>query len=468
MLNKKCLFGGGLYLVNTAVIVISISSDVIARESIHAFRSELNQISWGIQCAQREFQIRYYDYGKVFYDDDKHRWILDKYYEDSRTRVIGKAIGDCVANKGEFKGKKAADIITFENTLPELYEQKNWNAVILYNYVHEAINRNGIYENNDEYFYDMSNVSLVLQDKLETIKRHYENYYIECIKRKHIKKGDADNLIKSLQTNLSNAINDIQKYVDALKLNMYLVNFRWRKQEYEKFPCIGNLAPLLETSSGGGAVCYPNITLTDEEKHDIFYDFYPTIACADNQLYIVGLSHDSGRWKKFEGKMQYDINPCNSIKNLEELKFMSERLLERLGGVVKLPNEDLLKYWLEIEAKAKRKQYAQYWKMPENFNNWNMMDVIEEENEEQANDDENENENEEIEGFNPEYEEMIENEYANEEMIENDEGFNEEADNMEEAIEEVDEQLYDDANENENEQIEDENEYEEMVYEEQV
>ena len=222
-----------------------------------------------------------------------------------------------------------------------MYERKNWNAVILYNYVHEAINRNGLYENNDEYFDDMSNVSLVLQDKLETIKTHYENYY-----RGHIKNGDADKLIVSLQGNLDDAVNDIQKYVDALKLNMYLIDFRWRKQEYEKSSCIDNLAPFLKTSSGGGAVCYPNITLTDEKKHDIFYDFYPTIACADNQLYIVGLSHNSNCWKKFEGEMQYDINPCNSIQNLEELKFVSKRLLKRLGGVVKLPNEDLLQYWL--------------------------------------------------------------------------------------------------------------------------
>ena len=52
MLNKKYLFGGGLYLVNIIAIFASISSDVIARESIHNFRSELNQIAWELNCSQ--------------------------------------------------------------------------------------------------------------------------------------------------------------------------------------------------------------------------------------------------------------------------------------------------------------------------------------------------------------------------------------------------------------------------------
>ena len=141
MLNKKCLFGG-LYLVNIIAIFASISGNVIARESIHNFRSELNQIYWEAECSQREEQIRYNDYYKAlgYQDNGKYSWILDKYYEDSRTKVIRKAMGDCVADKNEFKGKEATDSITFEKTFSETYKPANWNAVILYNYVHESIN----------------------------------------------------------------------------------------------------------------------------------------------------------------------------------------------------------------------------------------------------------------------------------------------------------------------------------------
>ena len=100
---------GGLYLVNIIAIFASISSNVIARTKLHDFKSELNQISWEVDCARREDDIRYNDYYKAlgYRDNGKYSWILGKYYEESRTRVIGKAIGDCVANKGEFKGKKA-------------------------------------------------------------------------------------------------------------------------------------------------------------------------------------------------------------------------------------------------------------------------------------------------------------------------------------------------------------------------
>ena len=52
MLNKKCLFGGGLYLVNIIAIFASILSDVIAKTNLCDFRSELNQIAWEAKCSQ--------------------------------------------------------------------------------------------------------------------------------------------------------------------------------------------------------------------------------------------------------------------------------------------------------------------------------------------------------------------------------------------------------------------------------
>ena len=140
MFKKKCLFGGGLGLGSTIAIFASISSDVIAMEavkaknSIHDFRSELNQIAWDRACSFKEYAFQYLGKQK------EYSWILDDKYKDSRTKVIGKAIGDCVAGEGAFEDKTPKDIITFKDTNPETYGPENWNAVILYNYVHEAIN----------------------------------------------------------------------------------------------------------------------------------------------------------------------------------------------------------------------------------------------------------------------------------------------------------------------------------------
>ena len=133
------MFIRGVCLGSTIAIFASISSDVIAMEavkaknSIHDFRSELNQIAWSRACSKEEWAIEYNDFAE-------QKWILNDKYKDSRTKVIGKAIGDCVAGEGAFEDKTPEDIITFKDTNPETYGPENWNAVILYNYVHEAIN----------------------------------------------------------------------------------------------------------------------------------------------------------------------------------------------------------------------------------------------------------------------------------------------------------------------------------------
>ena len=61
-------------------------------------------------------------------------WYLDENLKKSIMEVIGKAIADCVTGDNEFKNKKPGEVITFEGSNPWAYEQKNWNAVILYNY----------------------------------------------------------------------------------------------------------------------------------------------------------------------------------------------------------------------------------------------------------------------------------------------------------------------------------------------
>ena len=124
MLNKKGLIRGGLCLVNAAVIAISTSSVVVA-EGIDDVRNQLNQIWWRINANN----IIYYTPEK-----GKNAWIKNTRYRNSIIKVIGKAIGDCVTGDNEFKDKQLSDIITFTAN-PLSYEQKHWNAVVLYNLV---------------------------------------------------------------------------------------------------------------------------------------------------------------------------------------------------------------------------------------------------------------------------------------------------------------------------------------------
>ena len=370
MLNKKCLFGG-LYLVNIIAIFASTSNNVIARTSIHDFRSELNQISWESDCSKREHDIRYSDYYKAlgYQDNGKYSWILDKYYEESRTRVIGKAIGDCVADEGEFKGKKADDIITFdEKTLQKEYKPENWNAVILYNYVHEVINGNNLNKNKKGYcgklfeyaaiVGNVGNVREVLKNKLKGIKTYYEDYYKDyCEKhiknddeKKHIKNDDekSNRLLNSLENNLDNAVNDIQKYVDALKLNECLFEFRQCKR-------MNILVPDVKIQKSHklneGAEFFSEIMLTDKKNKNKSYRFWPTISCYDNRLYIVGLEYKECLKEMDSNKLSQEESDMIYIKKLAALKNEGKLLLERLDGLVELPTEELWNKWHQKDKK---------------------------------------------------------------------------------------------------------------------
>ena len=289
--------------------------------------------------------MRNYKYYKAFYDYKKHSWILDGYFKDSRTRVIGKAIGDCVAGEGYFEHKKAADIITFEKTLPELYKPENWNAVILYNYVHEAINGDNLSERMTQYSEDISNVKEVLKNKLKRIKAYYEDY---C--EKHIKNDDekSNRLLNSLENNLNDAVNDIQKYVDALKLNECLFEFRQCKPK-------DKLAPHLVVrydDVGEVANVFSDIVLTDEEDESKSYSFRPDIRCYNNQLCIVRLEYEERQWgTDSNNRITRKEGDTINIKDLDELKKKGKLLLERLKRLVEIPTKELWNEWHKEDKK---------------------------------------------------------------------------------------------------------------------
>ena len=357
MFKKKCLFGGGLGLGSSIAIFASISSDVIAMEavkpknSIHDFRSELNQIVWDVSCSQEEWANEYFDAAE-------QKWILDDKYKDSRTKVIGKAIGDCVAGEGAFEDKTPEDIITFKDTNPETYKPENWNAVILYNYVHEVINgkkfkkflsfddkKNRYYYNSDkwgEYTGQTRKVSDVLQDKLKEIKKYYKGRY---------------------DTKLEDAVNDIQKYVEALELNEWLLYFGETETNYRTSGCplCSDLAPYLGSnfSECGGAILSSFYRVDKDNALTKRLSYGLELRYYDRNLYVLDLNmYEQSFGGGGEDDEEYDekkwsTTHTSTLLDLSELKESSKFrwIMDRLEGLVTPPSEDLWNEWLnEVPA----------------------------------------------------------------------------------------------------------------------
>ena len=335
MFKKKCLFGGGLCLGSSIAIFASISSDVIAMEavkaknSIHDFRSELNQIVWNCDCSFKEYCTKSEKMSN-------RQWILDDKYKDSRTKVIGKAIGDCVAGEGAFANKTSEEIITFKDTDPKTYKQRNWNAVILYNYIHEAINNKKIDDTSlGNYLTATLNVKNVLKNKLEKLKEHYEAECGEkCIKR----------LVK--------AVEHIQKYVLALGLYTNLRGFRVSKWKYDCDKAAqedpSNLAPNLSADLNKNGVCvYPLPFYHVDESLKTQWMFSPSFQYEGGKLYISELKVQQGSGKKGEDDRYIWVDDrLYYVQTVDELKKGKGKwLMERLEGLVDEPTEDLWNKW---------------------------------------------------------------------------------------------------------------------------
>ena len=315
------------------------------KNNIHDFRSELNQIAWSRACSEREWATEYFDAAE-------HKWILNDKYKNSRTKVIGKAIGDCVAGKGAFKDKTPDQIITFKDTNPETYGPENWNAVILYNYVHEAINGEAFNEfftfdaSEQRYYYgglDLTayakQVSDVLQDKLKRIKKYYKQYCgEECIKK------------------LEDAVNDIQEYVDALELNEWLAVFRETEMNYRTSDCpsCSDLAPHLDGnfSEYGGSLSrsFYRVDKDNALNKRLSYDL--ELRYQDNNLYVFSLSidkesfefkNDKGDWRKNGA-----ITALSDPSELESPEF--SWIMDRLEGLVVPPSKELWNEWCQKAA----------------------------------------------------------------------------------------------------------------------
>lgn len=139
MLNKRCVFIG-VILYSILTIVIS-ATNAASLQIDKAVRSKLIQADWRARAYTEISHEKYLSCdapGRV-----RKAWITDKKYKESIVEVIGKAIGDCLENMNEFapENMEVEGVITFKKTDPSSYSQKNWNAVILYNYVYFIVNK---------------------------------------------------------------------------------------------------------------------------------------------------------------------------------------------------------------------------------------------------------------------------------------------------------------------------------------
>ena len=149
-------------------------------------------------------------------DADKSNWITKEKYRESIIKVIGNAIADCITEKEEFANKGAGDVITFDVTPREItYTQQNWNAVILWNYLHQlkADYKNSIDRSTDE-VYKAIYVAVVAY--------YRDNYQVE-----------------NLEDSVRIAISTIKAYDNALSLTEEMRKFNYygqktREQTFEQ------------------------------------------------------------------------------------------------------------------------------------------------------------------------------------------------------------------------------------------
>ena len=309
------------------------------RGNLHNFRNELNQIVWCARCNEMEFLILNNDA-----DAAGDKWILAEKYTNSRRKVIGKAIADCVTGENEFAGKPAGDIITFDEKAypnkyisPQNYDKKHWNAVIFYNYIHEAMNGADHYTERDqyeEYICDVNNL-LNKSGKLEAIRKYYKTHYTKNL--------------NALYKNLEDAVKDIQRYVNALGLQSDLYSFRIHKQNYNKIPDIMDIAPGVKKAPGNDLLIFSKFctfckTISKGDNiHRMAY--IPSLRVYNNNLYIFGFHvseqyWDKNKWTNKTGDFKWF--GYNSLCTGQG-KWLQDLLTEL--KLAEVPDKDILKQW---------------------------------------------------------------------------------------------------------------------------
>lgn len=126
------------------MVLTSYNETHAENEDISDLINLFNNISWRIIANNK------------IVDADKNSWITNQKYNKSIVKVIAKAVADCITDKNEFANKGEGDVITF-NVDAKTYSAKNWNAVVLWNYLHilKWDYLNNVKHNQDEIFKEL-------------------------------------------------------------------------------------------------------------------------------------------------------------------------------------------------------------------------------------------------------------------------------------------------------------------------
>ena len=190
---------------------------------------------------------------------------------------------------GEFANKKRDDVVVFATTPNDThYSTQNWNAVVLYNYLHKLKCN---FEEGKEHYNDT-----IFDELQKTITQYYEEKY----------------KIDNISEKIKDAIHDIKEYAKELHLYDAMQKFI----EYDKLPQeieTGRyITPALLTISVQQIHNERNIYCWGNPKAN---NYYIKLDFTGSQKYAVGY----GLWlitNEGRSTMKYAINCVNDIDHL--------------------------------------------------------------------------------------------------------------------------------------------------------
>ncbi len=148
-----------------------------------------------------------------------------------------------------------------------------------------------------------------------------------------------------------------KKYVDALKLNKWLPDFRDTELNYcaSDFHSCSDLAPYLGSkfSEIGGALSASFLRVDDEDASNKRLSYDLELRYQDNNLYVFSLNIDNQSFKEYGDEGEWEMIGgfvLSAPSELESPEF--GWIMDRLEGLVDEPSEELWNKWQKEEEVA--------------------------------------------------------------------------------------------------------------------
>jgi len=150
-------------------------------------------------------------------------------------------------------------------------------------------------------------------------------------------------------TELEDAVNDIQKYVDVLELNEWLAGFRETALNYPHSKLPSDLAHYLSGyfDDRGGRLSASFYRVDDEDASTkrLIYDL--ELRYQDHSLYVFDLWIDEQSFEKGKWKKATDTTRLSNLSDFNDPEF--GWIMDRLEGLVAPPTEKLWNEWKKEE-----------------------------------------------------------------------------------------------------------------------